>query len=92
LVVTAGVLAVIDLFHTLPIQDPWFDLVVFYVFLKILVSGMPEPTIKSSDGYIWMYRSLHMMAMIPSRYFINKSFWHIFEDRESRSPVFREPD
>lgn len=90
LITVTAVLLVADIFHALPLGDPWFDLLIIYLFLKILVSGMPEPTIKSSDSYVWMYRSLHMLALIPTRYFANKSFWHTFEDKDA--PIFPRDD
>jgi len=75
-----------EAFGALPIHNPWFDILITYVLFKIMVSGMPEPTEKSSDGYVWAYRSMHMLALIPTRYFANKSFWHIFEDEDRASP------
>lgn len=71
-------------FGDLPVHDPWFDILMIYLLFKILTGGMPEPTEKSTDGYIWAFRSFHMLALIPTRYFANKSFWHAFEDEEER--------
>lgn len=36
-------------------------LAIYYVF-NAIVSGMPEPTEKSKWGYVWAYRSLHVLS------------------------------
>ena len=84
LMVAALAMMVASVFGDLPVHDPWFDMLIFYLIFKIITGGMPEPTDKSSDGYVWAYRSFHMLALIPTRYFANKSFWHAFEDKGER--------
>lgn len=70
----------------LPVNDPWFDIFMFYVlgrwmFVSI-VNGMPEPSEDSSDWYIWAYRSMHSMAHIATAYFSHKKLWKLFNGAE----------
>lgn len=59
-----------------PLQDPWFDAFAgFYVFSAI-TSGMPEPDPKTSSfGYVWLYRSCHILSANGTAYFIAKNKW-----------------
>lgn len=66
-------------FLGLPIQDPWFDVLVVYIIgrwaLTSLVNGMPEPEATSSPWYIWCYRTMHSLAHISTAYFSHKNMW-----------------
>ncbi len=62
-------------FLTETTRDPWFQLLLGYVVFCAIVSGMPEPDEKSGPGYIWAYRSGHLLAMMGTSYFQNKHLW-----------------
>lgn len=79
-------------FMGLPTNDPWFDVLILYlfgrwVFLSI-VNGMPEPNDASSDWYIWSYRTMHSMAHVATAYFTHKSLWKLMT-REGDEPAIR---
>lgn len=58
-----------------PLQNPWFDaFAVFYIFSAI-TSGMPDPDQNSSFGYIWLYRSAHILSANGTAYFIHRNKW-----------------
>ena len=56
-----------------PIQDPWFRIFVLWWFFSCVTSGMPEPTEKNSDTYLWCYRSMHLMVASGTSYFRNNA-------------------
>jgi hypothetical protein len=66
-------------FMGLPVDNPWFDVLVAYVFgqwaLRSTVNGMPEPEEDSSLWYIWCYRTMHSMAHISTAYFSHRNMW-----------------
>jgi hypothetical protein len=72
-----------------PLDNPWFDVFSVYYLFSAVTSGMPEPDEKSSFGYIWMYRSCHILAANGTTYFANKSKWGILngELEEERRQV-----
>lgn len=37
-------------------------LVIAYYVFNAIISGMPEPSPTSSQGYLWTYRSLHTLS------------------------------
>ena len=80
------ILAAGSLFSQIPVHDFWFwatlYLLAYRNFIGSTIEGMPEPTEKSSDGYVWAYRALHAMDRRYSPYRLPKSFWKIFEYRE----------
>jgi hypothetical protein len=58
-----------------PLQDPWFDaFTAFYIFSAI-TSGMPDPDKNSSFGYVWLYRSAHILSANGTAYFIHRNKW-----------------
>ena len=70
-------------FLTSTTQDPWFWIMVGAWFLSSLVSGMPEPAKGDSPGYIWMYRSLHIIVASGTSYFQHPSMWLSDEQMKS---------
>ena len=59
----------------LPVQNPWFDISILLWVFSAVTGGMPEPDIKSSFGYIWMYRTFHLLSATGTAYFIHKNKW-----------------
>jgi hypothetical protein len=78
LAVVSGIIT-IGSFIGLPVSNPWFDVVILLVFggswFRACVNGMPEPTLASSDWYVWAYRSLHSLAGISTAYAAHKLLW-----------------
>ncbi len=59
----------------IPINDPWFIVFVVWNLFSALTSGMPEPDEESSFGYIWLFRSCHILSAQGTAYFIHKKRW-----------------
>ncbi len=59
----------------IPIHDPWFCVFVGWSLFSAVVSGMPEPERKSAFGYIWLYRSCHILSSQGTAYFAHKDKW-----------------
>ncbi len=78
LVAVSGIIT-LGTFIGLPVKDPWFDVVLLLVFggnwFRSMVNGMPEPTLESSDWYVWAYRSLHQLAGISTVYSAHRLLW-----------------
>jgi hypothetical protein len=63
--------------QSMPIQDPWFDYVLFIV-ASAVVSGMPEPDTQLSLPrfiYTWFYRTGHLLVANATAYFIHQQKW-----------------
>lgn len=43
---------------------------------------MPEPHPGSSDWYIWIYRTMHLLFHMSTTYFTHKSFWEAFQAKK----------
>lgn len=87
-VITLGaIIAAGFAFADVPVHDPWFWVTIYLLVYRNLVvsliEGMPEPTDKSSDSYVWTYRSLHTMDRRFSPYRLHKTFWPLFENKKS---------
>lgn len=71
----------------LPVNDPWFDILVlswmFKWFFMAMVNAMLEPTEHSSDWYVWAYRFLHSLAHIGTAYFSHKRMWKFIAGEKS---------
>lgn len=85
-IVLGAVVFVGSIFGDIPFHDFWFwstlYLLCYRNFVASIISGMPEPSETSSDGYLWAYRSLHAMDRRISPYRLHKSFWKVFEMKE----------
>lgn len=63
--------------QSLPVQDPWFDYILF-IFASAFVSGMPEPDTQLSVprfAYTWAYRTGHLLVANATAYFIHQQKW-----------------
>jgi hypothetical protein len=61
----------------LPVNDIWFDAVLFMVVSSI-VGGEPEPDLDlplRKFLYLWFYRSTHLFVSTATAYFIHKNKW-----------------
>lgn len=56
-------------------RSTWFFVFVGWYVFSAITSGMPEPTQESSPGYIWAYRTLHLLAASGTSFFQNKTHW-----------------
>lgn len=67
-----------------PIHDVWFLLLVSWGVFSAITAGMPEPTVPKdgdirppkmtdSDGYLWAYRTMHILSQNGTSYFKNKT-------------------
>ena len=45
-----------------------------------IIGGMPEPNRKSSDWYLWAWKSGHLSARIPGIHLLRKKLWMHLED------------
>jgi hypothetical protein len=76
LVTFTGALVTGVMSMNVPLADPWFDLFLGFYIFSAITSGMPEPTQESSFGYIWMYRSFHILSANGTAYFIARNKWN----------------
>jgi hypothetical protein len=87
-VALAMVVVVGTLLGDLPIHDFWFWTTVYLLayrnFIVSLIGGMPEPSDKSTDTYIWIFRSLHTMERRITPYRLHRSFWKLFEHEDKK--------
>lgn len=60
---------------TIPITDPWFDITLCWWVFSAVTSGMPEPDQDSSFGYIWLYRTSHILSSQGTAYFAHRGQW-----------------
>lgn len=63
------------MFYTQTTADPWFWAVIAYMIFSAIVSGMPEPEKTDSKGYVWLYRSAHLLAQMGTSYFQHRDLW-----------------
>ena len=68
-------LSVADITVGLPVRNPWFDISVLLYIFSAITSGMPEPDEHSSLGYIWMFRTFHVLSANGTAYFIHRQQW-----------------
>lgn len=68
----------------IPVGNPWFDFSVGYFVFSAVAAGMPEPEQTSSFGYIWMYRTFHILSANGTAYFMHKKSWDAITGRPSK--------
>lgn len=59
----------------LPVSNPWFDISISLWVFSAITGGMPEPDERSSFGYIWLYRTFHLLSATGTAYFIHRNKW-----------------
>lgn len=68
--------------QTLPLQDIWFDYVLF-IIASAVVGGMPEPDTQLNLPrfmYMWAYRTGHLLVASATAYFIHQQKWPTIRD------------
>ena len=69
----------------LPVNNPWFDISIMLWVFSAITGGMPEPeerklgdpaSIRNSFGYIWLYRTFHLLSATGTAYFIHPNKWN----------------
>lgn len=63
--------------ESIPYHNPWFWIFVGWKLFSAATAGLVEPDENSSNKYIWLYRTCHILTDNGTAYFSHKGLWGI---------------